>query len=159
MQQGAISALLLSAVGGRVCVDGRADEEIITAIADGVAYPGWCVNVLSTAGATQGDILAVDVAANDRFTGILLPTYAQDCDAIITNGTVCEIVIPKRGHYYNVAVEDLNADADLGAACEFGTTDGYLAIVETTIEVKDFMCVLSKSYDDNDLIAEVQWLM
>jgi len=159
MQQGAIVATLLSAVGGRVCVDGREDEEIITAIADGVAYPAWCVNVISTAGATQGDILAVDVAANDRFTGILLPTYAQDCDAIITNGTMCEIVIPKRGHYYNVACVDMNGDFDIGAACEFSATDGYLTVCETTIEVKDFMCVLSKSYDDNDLIAEVQWLI
>ena len=159
MQQGTIAALLLSAVGGKVLVDGREDEDIITAKADGVAYPGWFVTILSPAGATQGDIIAVDVNADDRFVGILLPTYKQDCDAIITDGDICEIVIPKRGHYYNVAVVDMNADFDIGAACEFSTTDGSLTIVETTIEVKDFMCVLSKSYDDDDLIAEIQWLM
>ena len=159
MQQGAIVATLLSAVGGIVCVDGREDEEIITAIADGVAYPAWCVNVINTAGATQGDILAVDVGTDDRFTGILLPTYAQDCDAIITDGDLCEVVIPKRGHYYNVACVDMAGDRALGEACEFSVTDGYLTVCKSTIEVKDFMCVLSKSYDDNDLIAEVQWLM
>jgi len=153
------AALLLSAVGGIVCVDGRTDEIIISAIADGVCKPGYAVDVIDTAGATQGDIAPTDINTDDRFVGILLPTYAQDCDAIITDGDICEIVIPQKGHTYNVYTTDLNADFDIGASVTFGAAanDGRFLCEESTIEVADYVASLSKYYDDNDLIMEVIW--
>ena len=154
-----VAALLLSAVGGKVCVDGREDEIIISAIADGVCYPGYAVTVINTAGATQGDIAPTDINADDRFVGILLPTYAQDCDAIITDGDICEIVIPQKGHTYNVFTVDAAADFDIGAAVAFGAAanDGRFLIEESTIEVADYIASLSKYYNDNDLIMEIIW--
>lgn len=155
------AALLLSAVGGIVCVDGREDEIIITAKADGVAKPGYAVSVISAVGATKGDIIPVDTNADDRFVGILLPTYKQDCDAIITDGELCEIVIPQKGHTYNVYTTDLAADFDIGASVTFGTAanDGRFVVEETDIAVRDYVAVLSKWYDDNDLIAEIIWVI
>lgn len=156
-----VACLLLSAAGGIVCIDGREDEIIVSAIADGVCKPGYAVSIISTAGATCGDIIAVDVNADDRFVGLLLPTYNQDCDAIITNGEMCEVVIPQKGHVYNVYTTDLGADFDIGASVEFGTAanDGRFAVSESTIETMDYMATLHKWYDDNDLIAEVVWRM
>jgi len=154
-----VAALLLSAVGGKVCVDGREDEIIISAIADGVCKPGYAVTVINTAGATQGDIAPTDINADDRFVGILLPTYAQDCDAIITDGDICEIVIPQKGHTYNVYCIDGNVDWDIGCSVTFGAAanDGRFLVEESTIEVADYIASLSKYYNDNDLIMEIIW--
>lgn len=150
---------LLSAVGGKVCVDGRGDEIIISAKADGVCYPGYAVTIVSPAGATKGDIAPVDIANDDRFVGLLLTTYKQDCDAIISDGELCEVVIPQKGHSYLVHAVDAVADFDIGSSVTFGAAanDGRFLVEETDIAVFDYVATLAKWYDDGDEIMEIIW--
>ena len=146
--------VLLSSMGGFVCVDGKENETIISAKADGVALAGWCVTVVNATGAIE----AVDVnGSTDKFIGILLPHYKIDVDTAITANELVEIVIPKRGHRYIVWIADPAGTKDVGSGMTFSATDGAMVIDESTIETKDVWARLSKYIISTDKFAEVQW--
>ena len=126
MAEQTVLAVLLSALGGIVCVDGRAGEIIITAKADGTLKAGNAVMVLSTLGATLGDIDGIVDGGVENFIGFLLEKYNTDCDTAVTDGELVEIVVPQSGHKYNVAIEDPSAALEAGTDMVFGNTDGNM---------------------------------
>lgn len=156
-----MATTLLSQMGGIVCVDGRENELIFSAIADGVCKPGHGVAILGAAGATLGDIIKHDVSGgDDRFVGILLPKYNTDCDSVNVNGEICEIVVPASGHKYNIKVVDMGAAAEgnVGTPVRFhATTDGEWLVGTTAIEVSNYCATVNKLTVDNDLFVEVIW--
>ena len=117
-------ALLLSACrqAGKVCVDGREDEKIITLIADGAMKAG---NVVYN---NAGTIAGTDDGAAEYFKGIQLPRYDTDCDTAPTAGVLVEVVLPQDAHRYNVATVDPGADKADGLGMVFGTTVGNMEI-------------------------------
>ena len=119
-------ATLLSACRhqGIVCVDGRDGEKIITALADGTAVAGQVVGVPGATGVAAGS----DDGAFEYFKGILLPRYDTDVDTAPTATRLVEIVIPKVGHRYNIAIVDPGGDKDDGNDLVFGTTAGNLEV-------------------------------
>ena len=125
-------ALLLSALGGIVCVDGRAGETIITAISNGTSKAGQVVGIPIATGIAAGS----DLGAFEFFKGIQLPRFDTDVDAVVTAGKVIEIVIPKPGRRYNVAIEDPAGDLDDGYPFIFGDTAGNLEKGTNTLDVK-----------------------
>jgi len=155
--RGVVNAL--STLGGRVCVDGRGEELIVSAIADGVSKAGEGVQIIDTTGATLGEILAFDVnGSTDRFVGILLPKYDTDCDTVITDRTLCEVVIPKSGHKYNVFITDPTADIERGAAVDMSAAgDGAFHVCKSTIEVSDYYARTSKSVANTSTFCEIIW--
>jgi len=146
--------VLISSMGGFVCVDGKEDEVIISAKADGVALAGWAVTIVNSTGAIE----AVDVnGSTDRFIGFLLPHYKTDVDTLITAGELVEIVIPQRGHRYIVWIADPAATVDVGVGMTFSATDGAMVVDESTLEVRDTWARLSKYIVSTDRFAEVVW--
>ena len=127
-------ALLLSACRqkGIVCVDGKADEIIIPGIADGTAVAGHVVGVTIADNVAAGS----DLGAFEFFRGIQLPRYDTDCNTAPTAGKAIEIVIPKAGRRYNVAIENPAGDLDDGYPFIFGDTAGNLEKGTNTLNVK-----------------------
>lgn len=119
-----VLATALSHLGGIVCVDGRGGETIISAIADGTAKAGQVVGITTATNVAAG----TDDAAFEFFTGILLPRYDTDVDTVPTSGDAIEIVIPKSGRHYNVAIVDPGGDKGPGIGFVFGTTAGNMEI-------------------------------
>jgi len=153
----------LSSLGGIVCVNGRKDELIFAAIADGTAKPGNGVTVIATAGATLGDIIKHDIGGStDQFVGLLLPKYNTDCDTANVNGEICEIVVPRSGRKYNVKIVDPVAnEGQVGTPVVFHpTTDGEFTVGTSgdhSIEVSAYCATVSKALVSGDLFAEVIW--
>lgn len=146
--------VLISSMGGFVCVDGKEDEIIISAIADGVALAGWAVTVVNSTGVIE----AVDVnGSTDRFIGFLLPHYKTDVDTLIAAGELVEIVIPQRGHTYIVWIADPAGTVDVGVGMTFSATDGAMVVDESTAEVRDTWARLNKFVVSTDKFAEVTW--
>ncbi len=145
--------VLLSSMGGFVCVDGKENEIIISATAGGVSLAGWLVTITNATGVE----IATDLGATDRFIGILLPHYKIDCDTLITAGELVEIVIPQRGHTYIVYIADPAATVDVGAGMTLSTTDGAMVVDESTAEVRDTWARLNKFIVSTDRFAEVTW--
>jgi hypothetical protein len=126
MAEVTVLAVKLSALGGIVCVDGRAGEIIITAKSEGISTPGFAVCVISTIGATEGEIVGCDDSAVETFMGFLLPKYNTDCDTFVTDHELVEIVVPTSGHKYNVAIENPSAALAAGTDLVFGDTIGNM---------------------------------
>ena len=149
----------LSDLGGIVCVDGRENELIMTAIADGIVKPGWGITVLGTAGATVGEMLLYDVGGStDAFLGLCLPKYNTDCDAVATDREIWEYVIPASGHKYNVAIADIGAaEGNVGTPVIMGAVDGEFIVGTGALEVFTFCALVSKTVVDDDRYAEVVW--
>ncbi len=125
-------ATLLSHLGGIVCVEGREGETIVTMKADGTAVAGHVVAAPIATGTAAGS----DLGAFEFFTGIQLPRYDTDADTAPTAGLMVEVVIPKLGRRYNVAIEDPSGDVDAGYPFIFGDTAGNLEKGTNTLNVK-----------------------
>ena len=151
-------ALKLSACkhAGIVCVDGRDGEEIITAKADGTLKAGLMVGVLTTIGATQGDIDGLAIDGFETPMGILLPKYNVDCDTAVADGKSVEIVIPKQGRHYNVAIEDPSGAIAGGTFFIYGNTDGNLEKGDGNIE-KIAVCRAARGIANTSRYAEMIW--
>ena len=148
----------LSDLGGVVCVDGRENELIITAIADGIAKPGWGVTILGTAGAAVGEMLNYDVAATDCFVGLCLEKYNTDCDAVATDRHIWEIVIPASGHKYNVPIATIGAgEGNIGTPVYMGAVDGEFIVQTAALEVFQYCALVSRPVVNGDRYAEVVW--
>jgi len=153
----------LSDMGGIVCVDGRENELIYSAISDGTAKPGHLIQLIAIGAgvATANEILLHDHdGGDDRMMGILLPKYNTDCDSVIVDRDICEYVIPSSGHRYNIACNDVGAGAlagTVGTPCISGA-DGEIAIGTLTLEVSIFWAMVSKEVVDDDRYAEVIWV-
>lgn len=152
-------ALLLSTLGGMVCVSGKGDEKIITAKSDGASIPGMIVAVVGTAtfSATSGDIVGTDKGAVNWLTGILLPKYDVDCDTKIDDGLLVEIVIPKAGKLYNVHIEDPSGNFAAGTPFAIHTTPGEMVVQDGALEDMYYSAILTKNILDGSLFAEVRW--
>jgi len=150
--------LKLSSMGGIVCVDGRADELILTGIADGTAVAGMVVFMDATLGATCGDLIGINVnSSTDNFVGILLPKYNTDCDTAITNGDMAEYVVPKKGHRYNVKIEDPSTGHSVGEPVTLAANGTGLLSVAAG-EVEDFCWAwVSRAPASTSLFCEVMW--
>lgn len=118
---------------GIVCVDGRDGENIITAKADGVLVAGNLVGIISTIGATLGDIDGIVDGGFETVMGILLPKYNVDCDTAVDDGLTVEIVIPKAGRHYNVSIKAPAATTVVaGTPFIYSTTEASL---DKTVDV------------------------
>lgn len=148
----------LSDLGGIVCVDGRAGEDIITAKADGSLKAGAAVTIIGTVGATQGDIDGAIVAGTDAFVGILLPKYNVDCDTAVEDGLLVEIVRPKAGRKYNVNIKETYSDAEIGIGGIIASNDGKFDITVTDVEAYRMCDITHKLLGaDDDHYTEVIW--
>ena len=153
-------ALTLSACkhAGIVCVDGRAGETIITAKADGTLVAGKMVGVLTTIGATLGDIDGIIDGGFETVMGILLPKYNVDCDTPVADGKVVEIVIPKAGRHYNVAIKNPGAAIAAGRPFVYagaGDTDGSLTLSTDVLIIA--VCRAARGIADTSLFGEMIW--
>lgn len=143
-------------LGGRVCVDGRAGERIISAKADGTLVAGNVVTIITTIGATLGDIDGIADAAQEFVMGILLPKYNVDCDTAVADGKPVELVIPKAGRKYNVAIADTGAAIAAGVGFTYNTTDGNLT--ESTPEAQLLAVARSaRGIANTSRFAEMIW--
>lgn len=92
----------LSTLGGRVCMDSRANELIISRKADGTEKAGslvGCDDGITADGINPtGDL--------DELLGIQMPRYDTDVDTAPTAGLLIDIVVPQGGHLYNVKIKD-----------------------------------------------------
>ena len=141
---------------GIVCVDGRDGEEIITAKADGTLVAGNVVGVLTTIGATMGDIDGIVDGGFESVLGIVLPKYNVDCDTAVADGLAVEIVIPKAGRRYNVAIADPTAALAGRYPFIYGGTDGNL--VKGTLDVLLLaVCRSARGIADTSRFAEMIW--
>ena len=148
------SATLLSACKhqGIVCVDGRGGETIITAKSNGTSVAGQVVGIPINTNVAAGS----DLGAFEFFKGIQLPKYNTDVDAVVTSGDMLEIVIPKHGRRYNVAIEDPSGDLDDGYPFIFGDTVGNLEKGTNTLDVKS-EARASGGIANGSRFAEVTW--
>ena len=150
-------ALLLSACkhAGIVCVDGRDGERIVSAKADGVLVAGQMVGVLTTIGATQGDIDGIIDGGFETVMGILLPKYNVDCDTAVADGKAVEIVIPVPGHHYNVKITDPGGAIAGGIPFKYSAADGEL--VKQTDVLILAVCRSARGIADTSIFAEMIW--
>ena len=152
----------LSALGGVVCVSGRAGEIITTAKADGTAKAGALVAVRGDeTWTTQGDVLGVTVNgdATDWWTGILLPKYNTDCDTAVTDGDLVEVVIPQARRLYNVLIKDPGATRYPGTVMTFiDGTVGALDDVDADLENADHVAIITRTIISTDVYAEVRFI-
>lgn len=147
-----LSACLHSSI---VCVDGRDGENIITAKADGVLKAGHMVGILTTIGATLGDIDGIVDGGFETVMGILLPKFNVDADTAVEDGLTVEIVIPKAGRHYNVAIEDPAAAIAGGTPFIYGNTDGNL---EKSVDVLVLAVArAARGIADTSRYAELIW--
>ena len=115
---------VLSSLGGKVCMDSRADELWISRKADGTLKAGHAADV-------SGDTaVGTDVDGHlDEFGGFVLPRYDTDVDTAMTSGDLIDIVIPQGGHLYNVYITDPGATAYAGEPLKWhATAAGQLQI-------------------------------
>jgi len=92
----------LVTLGGKVCMDSRAEEISIVRLADGTIQAGWfaaCTDGITAVGANPtGDL--------DEMIGIALPRYDTEPSAAYTITRPIDIVIPQGGHLYNVLIKN-----------------------------------------------------
>lgn len=152
-------ATTLSALGGIVCVDGRAGEIINTGIADGTSVAGWAVWIEGTLGADTGKMVGIKVdSSHDNFAGILLPKYNVDCDTAVAVGLIVEYVMPQSGHKYNIAISDPSTGHNAGQTVELAAgTAGQFDISAGTIEVVDFLAYTTNGVASTSRFCEVIW--
>jgi len=153
-------ALTLSTrhLGGIVCVDGRAEERIISAKADGTLKAGALVTVVTTIGATLGDIDGVEDAVQESVVGILLPKYNVDVDTAVTDGDPVEIVIPKAGRKYNVWIKDTGAAIAAGIGFVYSAEAGGGQLAESTPEAQLLaVCRCARGIANTSRYAEMIW--
>ena len=107
----------LSELGGKVLMDSRENELIISRKADGTLKAGWLADI-------SGDTaVGTDVDGNlDEFGGFCLPRYDTDVDTAYTVGDLIDIVIPQGGHLYNIKVTDPGGTAYAGEPLKFHAT-------------------------------------
>ena len=151
-------ALKLSAClhGSIVCVDGRDGETIVTGKADGTLKAGDVVGVITTIGTTLGDIDGVEDGVFEQVMGIVLPKYNVDADTAVADGLVVEIVIPKAGRNYNVAIVDPGAALPGGQGFTYSTTSGNLD--KSTIEAQLLaVCRSARGIANTSRYAEMIW--
>lgn len=143
-------------LGGIVCVDGRAGERIVTAIADGTLVAANVVGIITTLGATLGKIDGVEDATYEGVIGILLPKYSVDVDTAVEAGKGVELVIPKAGHKYNLAIVDPGAALPNGQGFTYSTTSGNMD--KSTIEAQLLAaCRSARGIADTSRFAEMIW--
>lgn len=143
-------------LGGRVCVDGRAGERIVPAKNDGTLVAGNVAGIITTLGATLGDVDGVEDAVYEGVIGILLPKYNVDTDTAVDDGKVVELVIPKAGHKYNVAIVDPGGALPAGQGFVYSTTSGNLD--KSTIEAQLLaVCRSARGIANTSRFAEMIW--
>lgn len=138
-----------------VCVDGRDGEEIVTAKADGTLKAGNMVGILTTIGATLGDIDGIVNGGFETVMGILLPKYNVDSDTAVADGLTVELVIPKAGRHYNVAIEDPTAAIAGGTPFIYGSVDGNL--VKSVDVLILAVCRSARGIANTSRYAEMIW--
>ena len=108
----------LSTLGGRVCMDSRANELVITRLADGTLKAGHLADI------SAATAVGTDIDGHfDEFGGFCLPRYDTDVDTAFTVGDLIEIVIPQGGHLYNVYISDPGAANYAGEPYIFHAAD------------------------------------
>ncbi len=142
---------LLSQLGGKVLMDSRENELLISRFADGSIKAGWLLDI-------SGDTaVGTDVnGALDEFGGFGLPRYNTDVDTAYTNGVLIDIVIPQGGHLYNVKITDPGGTAYAGEPLKFhATVEGELQIAGD-IEV-EHVARLFDNILDTSVFATIIW--
>ncbi|MCP3685848.1 MAG: hypothetical protein GY861_24630 [bacterium] len=130
-----------SAIGG-VLHDSRADELIITGIADGTVQAGDLCTVLTTGAVRQSD----KSDSYDETLGIALPMYHTDMDTAYASGKTVDIVVPQGGHIYGVKGADAGS-VEMGEIVVFGEA-GALALGDGAQEGAH-MAKIFKEVDDD----------
>lgn len=142
----------LSDLGDSIFVDGEDGESKTPLIADGTAKAGYLVG--QTTG--NGTMRSVNATGNlDEFDGILQERYDTDLDSAPTALKVCEVVHPKAGRRYRVAVY-LAAAAYSGEPMIMNT--GHAGMLEVGGDSEaEHVARLSKNAANADNFAEVVW--
>ena len=92
----------LVTLGGKVCMDSRAEEISIVRKADGTIQAAWLA--ACTDGSTA---VGLNPTGNlDELIGIALPRYDVEPSAAYTAAMAIDIVIPQGGHLYNIKIKD-----------------------------------------------------
>ena len=92
----------LVSLGGKVCMDSRANEISIVRKADGTIQAGWLASCQD--GSTA---VGLNPTGNlDELIGIALPRYDTEPSAAYTATRAIDIVIPQGGHLYNILIKD-----------------------------------------------------
>ncbi len=131
-----------SAIGG-VIHDSRANELIVTGIADGTVKAGDLATVLTTGVVRQSDLSD----SYDETLGIALPMYHTDMDTAYTSGKTVDIVVPQGGHIYGVKAADIGA-VQMGEPMTIGEA-GAMAMagdVEAAHQARLFKAVDDDTY-------------
>jgi len=140
----------LSELGGKVCMDSRADELVIVRKADGTLKAGHCADI---SGSTAvGSTSAGDL---DEFGGFCLPRYDTDVDTAFASGVLIEIVIPQGGHLYNVYIADPGATVYAGEPYTHAGTAGNLT-AGTDVEAEHVARLFDDALD-NSRFATMIW--
>lgn len=148
----------ISDIGSQIQMSGGS-EHIEPALGDGTSKAGMLVYIDSNGKAVACD--ANSATAGLSFVGIIDRHYSIDLDAAITDGTACNVLVPKSGRIYNVFIEDFGAAGPKGSPLTFGaTTAGSLAVVATTtgkLETGNIVAYLEKAVANGDTVATVRW--
>jgi len=92
-------------LGGKVCMDSRAEEISIVRKADGTIQAGWLASCQD--GSTA---VGLNPTGNlDELIGIALPRYDVEPSAAYTAAMAIDIVIPQGGHLYNILIKNPGA--------------------------------------------------
>lgn len=141
----------LSTLGGKVCMDSRANELVIVRLADGTLQAGHLADI---SGSTA---VGTDVDGNlDEFGGIVLPRYDTDVDTAMTVGDLIEIVVPQGGHLYNIYITDPGATLYAGEPMNFHATDAGQLDAEANIEAAHAARLFDDVLDDTRF-ATIIW--
>ena len=141
----------LSELGGKVLMDSRENELIISRKADGTLKAGWLADI-------SGDTaVGTDVDGNlDEFGGFCLPRYDTDVDTAYTVGDLIDIVIPQGGHLYNIKVTDPGGTAYAGEPLKFHATVAGELQIAGDIEA-EHVARLFDDILDTSVFATIIW--
>ncbi len=141
----------LSELGGKVLMDSRENELIISRKADGTLKAGWLADI-------SGDTaVGTDVDGNlDEFGGFCLPRYDIDVDTAYTVGDLIDIVIPQGGHLYNIKVTDPGGTAYAGEPLKFHATVAGELQIAGDIEA-EHVARLFDDILDTSVFATIIW--
>lgn len=141
----------LVSLGGKVCMDSRDNELIISRKADGTIQAGWGADI---SGETA---VGVNPAGDlDEFGGFALPRYDTEPSAAYSATLLIDIVIPQGGHLYNVKIKDAGANLFAGEPLVWITGTAGALDKEGNIEVEHQARLFDDALD-NTTYATIIW--
>lgn len=141
-------------LGGKVCMDSRAEEISVVRKADGTIQAGWLA--ACTDGSTA--VACNPTGSLDELIGIALPRYDTEPSAAYTATRLIDIVIPQGGHLYNVKIKDPGGTLYAGEPLIPIASAGDAGELDKAGDIEaEHMARLFDSVLDNTTYATVIW--